>query len=184
MNSIELLLSRKSHNKLIAPAPTKEQLETLFKAALRAPDHALLRPWRYRVYESDGLDRLGEAFVQASRQSDPELSAEKLEKIRTKPKRAPMVIVASVKITEHPKVPPIEQILSGGASVQNLLMAAHFQSIGAMWRTGALAFDENLKSLLGCDANESIIGFIYLGSEEGQKRLPKAVELTDHVSME
>ena len=117
MNSLKLLLSRKSHNKLIEPAPNDEQLEIMFSAALRAPDHACLRPWRYRVYSGEGLNQLGEYFAQASLIQDPQLTQEKIDKIKSKPHRAPMVIVASVIYKEHKKVPRIEQTLSAGASV-------------------------------------------------------------------
>ena len=84
MNAIELLLSRKSHNKLIEPAPNETQLEIMFNAALRAPDHACLRPWRYRVYSGDGLEQLGECFAKASLYSEPELTTAKVDKIKNK----------------------------------------------------------------------------------------------------
>lgn len=182
MKALDLLLSRKSHNKLAAPAPTDEQLAILFQNALRAPDHALLRPWRFRVFQGEALNVLGEKFALAAKASEPEISDLKISKLKSKPLRAPMVIVASVAIEEHPKVPEIEQILSGGASVQNILMAAHFQGIGAMWRTGSLAFDPNLKQLLELDENEKIIGFIYLGTEVGEKRVTKPFKVEDFVT--
>jgi len=181
-NPIDLLLSRKSHNKLISPAPTEEQLEVMFKAALRAPDHALLKPWRFRVFEGEALEQLGEHFVEAAKHDQADLTEEKLAKLRSKPLRAPMVIVASVVIKEHPKVPEIEQVLSGGASVQNLIMAAHFQGVGAMWRTGGMAFSRKLMSLLGFEAQETLIGFIYLGTEEGEKRQARVSEIEEHVT--
>lgn len=182
MSPIETLLSRKSHAKLTSPAPTKEQLEILFKAALRAPDHALLKPWRYRVFSGSELTQLGELFVKASLDADADLSEQSIERIRNKPMRAPMVIVASVFFSEHPKVPHIEQILSAGASVQNLLVAAHFLKIGAMWRTGALAFNDFLKQYMGLADNEQIIGFIYLGKEQGEKRAVEHPPIEEFVS--
>ncbi|MGX5201970.1 nitroreductase family protein [Aliikangiella sp. IMCC44632] len=182
MSALELLLSRKSHNKLTLPAPNNEQLEYIFKVALRAPDHALLKPWRYRVYQGQALHQLGDYFYQAAKLANPDLAVEKLEKMKTKPLRAPMVIVASVVIKEHPKVPKIEQILSGGASVQNLIMAAHFLGLGAMWRTGGMAFNPHLTQLLNFEASEILTGFIYLGTEEGEKRVPKPVDLEQHVA--
>ncbi|MET1253765.1 nitroreductase family protein [Aliikangiella maris] len=184
MDALEQLLSRKSHNKLVEPAPNKQQLEILFKAALRAPDHALLKPWRYRVYQGSALNRLGEMMLKASLNAEPELSEDKQQRILAKPQRAPMVIVASVGIKEHPNVPEIEQILSGGASVQNLLMAAHFQNIGAIWRTGDWTFDPYFAGLLGLEDNEKIVGFIYLGSEEGTKQPVQWVEQSNHVTFE
>ena len=91
-----------------------------------------------------------------------------------------MVIVASVCIKEHPKVPKVEQLLSAGASVQNLIMAAHFQGIGAIWRTGNLAFNHHLMKSLGLAESEEIVGFIYLGSEVGEKRKANQLRKSPH----
>lgn len=180
--SLEKLLSRQSHNKLEAPAPTQEQLDVMFNAALRAPDHALLKPWRYRVFSGEGLDKLGQYFVDATLKVEPDTDEQKLEKIKKKPQRAPMVVVASVYLQSHPKVPHVEQILSTGASVQNLLMAAHFQGVGAMWRTGSMAFNQHLMDLLGLEDDEAIVGFIYLGKEVGEKRKLRPFDVAEFVS--
>jgi nitroreductase len=178
---IEILSSRVSHRKLVAPAPSKEQVDAIMAVALRAPDHALLRPWRFRIYTGDALKRLGKHFAAASANADPSIDTDKLAKIEAKSLRAPMIIIVSVIVKEHKKVPEIEQFLSAGASAQNILMAAHFQGIGAMWRTGSLCFNPFMKKELDMEENESIIGFIYLGTEEGDKRPIKAVEQGDHV---
>jgi nitroreductase len=181
MSPLETLLSRKSHNKLISPAPSKSQVETMMQAALRAPDHAQLKPWRYQVFTGSALTQLGEHFVVASLFVNPDLTADKIKKIRNKPLRAPMIIVASVNLVEHKKVPQVEQMLSAGASAQNLIMAAHFMKIGAIWRTGDLAFSRKLMDELGLTKNESIVGFIYLGQEEGTKKPVPLVEQADFV---
>lgn len=170
MTPLDTLLARKSHNKLASPAPTIEQVAIMMQAALRAPDHALLKPWRYKVFTGESLNQLGELFAKISLLNDPHLSKEQLNKIKLKPLRAPMIIVSIVKVVEHKKVPKVEQILSAGASAQNLIMAAHFMNIGAIWRTGDLAFSRELMNELDLTEDESITGFIYLGQELGDKK--------------
>jgi len=181
MNPVETLLCRKSHNKLTGPAPTKAQVKTMMQAALRAPDHAKLRPWRYQVFSGESLNRLSNYFVGASLAENSELDEIRIAKIAAKPLRAPMVIVASVIQIEHKKVPPVEQLLSAGASVQNLLMTAHFLQLGAIWRTGGLCFNRHLMDLLGYAENQSIVGFIYLGQEQGSKRAVPQIDQDDFV---
>lgn len=44
MDALVALTQRVSVSRLVEPAPSDEQRELLFKAALRAPDHAQLRP--------------------------------------------------------------------------------------------------------------------------------------------
>lgn len=181
MELLDRILLRKSHNRLVSPAPSKEAMEKMFQAALRAPDHALLKPWRYRVYQGAALELLGQAFVNASLKTDPALTSEKQLKIKSKPLRAPMVVVASAVIKEHPKVPREEQLLSAGASVQNLIMCAHLLSVGAMWRTGDLAFNRHLMTELGMEPSEEIVGFVYLGTEDGIKKPVPEIAQNDFV---
>ncbi|MEK9823587.1 MAG: nitroreductase family protein, partial [Gammaproteobacteria bacterium] len=76
-------------------------------------------------------------------------------------------------ITEHPKVPEVEQVLSAGAVAQNMLIAAHALGLGAMWRTGSMAYDAIVNEGLGLAANEQVVGYLYLGEIDGrQKPLP------------
>ena len=44
MDAIDNILNKVSARELADPYPTKEEMETVYKAALRAPDHAWLRP--------------------------------------------------------------------------------------------------------------------------------------------
>ena len=162
---IESIINRVSCGRLEAPAPSKEHLDLMFQAALRAPDHKLLKPWEYIVFEGEeALSRFGGYLLQASLKEDPELDEAAQEKIKNKPLRAPMVIVAVAKAKNHPKVPHIEEVLSTGAGVQNLILGAFDLGYGAYWRTGSLAFNDYLKEPLGLDYEDTIVGFIYLGT--------------------
>lgn len=46
MDALTLLTTRKSNKKLTTPAPNAEQLERIFEAAMRAPDHGKLHPYK------------------------------------------------------------------------------------------------------------------------------------------
>ena len=58
--SLSLLHERNSAPKLTDPAPGPEALEEIFQAALRAPDHAWLRPWRFLTIEGERRAAFGE----------------------------------------------------------------------------------------------------------------------------
>lgn len=51
MQSLDLLLHRRSSKKLGDKAPNPEQLELILKAGLRAPDHGRLKPYHFVVIE-------------------------------------------------------------------------------------------------------------------------------------
>lgn len=175
MEAIDLLLGRVSVTRLSEPAPTEEQRDVLFRAALRAPDHALLRPWRFLTIEGAAREQLGELFAQALQQGG-EVSEEALDKARRMPMRAPLLIVAIASPKPHPKVPESEQLLAVGSAVHGLLLAAHAQGIGAVWRTGEFSYDAHVALGLGLLEQERIIGFVYLGTPEGPLRTPPVLE--------
>ena len=125
MDAIEAIQQRVSVPRLGGAAPDAATREQIFKAALRAPDHAQLKPWRFLQIEDDGRHQLGDLFAQARQTNEPDISARDLVKTRAKPLRAPLLVVVIASPKEHAKVPEIEQILSAGAAAQNLLIASH-----------------------------------------------------------
>ena len=167
MNALDALHRRSSVPKLSGPLPSKEMLENIYKAAFSAPDHAVLKPWRFLVVTGNSREKLGELFAKAGVAKDASLHQGAIEKLRRKPLRAPLVLVCISSYKFHPKVPEIEQDLSAGAATQNMLIAAFAQDLGAMWRTGSLAYDPIVKSGLGLTVEEKIIGFLYIGAIDG-----------------
>ena len=64
MDALDALLNRVSAPRLCEPAPDAAQRELLFRAALRAPDHGQLRPWRFLTIEGAAREKLGELFAE------------------------------------------------------------------------------------------------------------------------
>jgi len=141
---------------LIDPAPDADALDTMLRCALSAPDHAAMRPWQFITIEGDARLRLGDVFV-AAKQSD--------EALRRKPLRAPLIVAVAAKIIpEHPKTPPVEQILSTGIAAQHIQIAARALGFGSVWLTGPMARHPHVKQALGLASGDEIVGFLYIGS--------------------
>src|SRR5690606_29029944 len=64
MEATELLATRASNGKLGEPAPDDATLHAILEAALRAPDHAALRPWRIFVVRGQAREKLGDLFAE------------------------------------------------------------------------------------------------------------------------
>tara|TARA_B100000959_G_C14817375_1_gene556375 strand:+ start:369 stop:923 length:555 start_codon:yes stop_codon:yes gene_type:complete len=167
MKALDALHTRISAPRLGEPAPTPEQLKNIYKAAFRAADHGLLRPWRFLVIREESREKLGRLFLQAALLDDPAMSEDKQQKLANNPLRAPLLLISIGSYQAHPKVPQVEQDLSAGAATQNMLLAAFAQGIGAMWRTGSMAYNDTVRQGLGLAEQEKIIGFLYLGTAIG-----------------
>ena len=170
MDALDNILLRNSARGLSLPYPSKKEMETVYKAALRAPDHAWLRPSRFIQVTGEGLNKLSDIFVEYAKENIDDLSPEILDKYAKAPFRAPMVIILVTNITEHPKVPVIEQMLSTGTAAQNILLALNALKYSAIWRTGIFAFNELVARKMGLEKNQRVIGFLYVGTGEGKNK--------------
>jgi nitroreductase len=167
MEAIEALITRATAKTYGDTAPTKEHLATVLQAAVRAPDHGRLRPWRFMLIEGDQRRKFGEMLAASARRRVPGLSDGDLERERGKALRAPLIIVVACRIVPGTKVPAIEQILAAGAAAQNILLALHTLGYVAAWKTGEAAYDTEVKKTLGFNADDHLVGFIYTGGGAG-----------------
>ena len=163
MDALTALTSRASAKALLDPAPDDAALKRMIEAAVAAPDHGRLRPWHFIAVRGEARHRLGDVLARALRTREPDAPEALIEKERGKPLRAPLIVVAAAKLVPQHKIPTVEQIVAVGAAAENLIVAAHAMGYGAMWRTGAPAYDVNVKRALGLGVDDRIVGFLYIG---------------------
>ncbi|HET6320555.1 MAG TPA: nitroreductase [Hyphomicrobium sp.] len=164
---IAFLSARRSvkPDRLAAPAPSPEELETILTIASRVPDHKKLAPWRFIVIEGEARAKLGGVIAEACIAAEKEAPSHvRLETERGRLQRAPMVIAAVSRITPHRSAPEWEQVLSAGAACLNLCLAANALGYGTSWITEWIAYDKAVGAALGLAENERIAGFIYVGT--------------------
>lgn len=183
---ISLLHGRVSYpaNALAEPAPDNDQLNDILQCAMSAPDHARMTPWEFIVIQGDARVKLGQVFAQATKSREPDISEKKLESISQKPLRSPMIIAVIAKVIEdHPKTPVIEQLLSAGAAAQQMSLGANALGFGATWLSGPNTYDDTVKSALGIDATDEIVGFLYIGTptmKKPDRPRPDPAQFTRH----
>ena len=64
-------------------------IEKLLSAAVQAPNHHKVRPWRFVVLTGNGLRALGDVMAASFRERMPDLPPEVVDKTRALPLRAP-----------------------------------------------------------------------------------------------
>ncbi|HLT64513.1 MAG TPA: nitroreductase [Pseudohongiella sp.] len=170
MDALIALQTRVSAPRVKAPAPDRQTLEQIFKAAFRTADHGLLKPWRFLVIQGQSLQRFADLFAAAVLADKPDSTETDISSIRNKALRAPLVVVGIACPKAAPKVPESEQLLSAGGALQNMLTAAFALGVGAIWRTGPMATHPVVMQGLGLQPGESIIGFVYMGTVDGTLR--------------
>ena len=160
---IEFLLKRQSNPNLTEPAPNKNELEQILQAAMTVPDHGGLTPYRFIVVEASARSLLADIYKQSAKNnSGDDVKIAKAEKM---PFRSPMMIIVTTNYQEHPKVPKQEQLITAGCAAYAMEMAAVALGYQAMWRTGDMAYCNQVKQALSIDVTQDIVGYLYLGTE-------------------
>lgn len=165
--ALELLLSRRSNSLLTAPGPNARELNLILQAAARAPDHASLRPWRFRVIEGEAIGRLADFAIAAVKAAgDARMTPEKEHAVRAWLAKVPLVVALGHEIHHnHPKAPEWEQLAAASAAVMNMLNAAHFLGYGAFWSTGLGTAVEEVQEGLGFDPlSYRFMGYLVIGT--------------------
>lgn len=175
----DIIKQRRSIGKMTEQMPTREQINQLIEAATHAPDHHKVEPWRFYVLAGTARNALGDIMAQsqASRMqdtTDPKASAV-IEKERSKPLRAPVLIVVTAEHATQANIVEIENIEAVAAAVQNMLLSAEELGLACIWRTGAPAYDPAVKQWLGVPVEDHIVAILYLGypAIPSQERQPQ-----------
>jgi len=165
--TIDLLTSRRSvkPDKLVAPAPSAEELDTILTIAARVPDHKKLAPWRFVIIEGEAREQLGELAAEACRREEAEPPSHvRLDTERKRFMRAPLVIGVISRVRETRGAPEWEQILSAGAACMNLFIAANALGYGSTWITEWISYSKTFTDGFGLASNERIAGFVHIGT--------------------
>lgn len=170
---LDFLKTRNSSPRLMDPGPSDAQVEEMLRCAMRSPDHAWLRPWRFISVAGEQRAALGTLLLESLLRRQPEADEAARNKALQAPLRAPRLLIVLTALTEHPKVPAWEQRVSAGCAAFSTLLAAEALGYAGVWRTGPVAGDPEFARALGARDNEIITAFIYLGSRAGEpKSLP------------
>lgn len=170
MDAMQALIDRKSTPPRLMGdvGPTDRDIEDILKAAMTAPDHGAVRPWRFVLIKGDDRGRLGAVFAEALRARDPEAREEAVAKELARPLRAPLVIAILARVVhDRPNVPPVEQIVATACAAQNMLLAAEAKGYGGMLLTGKNAHDPHVRAFFGLEDGDELVSFLYLGRADG-----------------
>lgn len=172
MDALEAILTRTTVPpvKMGPPGPDHDQLQRILAAGAAAPDHGRLVPFRFLLIEGEARRQLGELFVRPLVERG-DVSEEEIDKQRTAPARAPVIVVVIAKVEpDHPKIPAVEQITAAACAAQNILLAAHALGFAGKWATGRNAYDPVIRAGLGLGEHDVLTGFLYIGSYAAEHR--------------
>lgn len=159
---------------LVEPGPDAAALSWMAEAALHAPDHAELAPFRFAVVQGSARQALASLFTQAALDAGKDADAAALDAERAA--RAPVTVAVLARIDlGHPLVPAHEQWMAVGGALANFLNAAHLLGYAGKMLSGAKVRHAALQQAF-CQPGETLVGWVALGTAARPvgSRAPKA----------
>ena len=140
-------------------------LGNILENANWAPSHGLTEPWRFKIYQGEGREKLADGLEQVYRETTPkdQFRQEKHDGFREKVLGAPVVIVICMERQDIEKIPEVEEIEAVACAVQNIHLTASAVGMAGYWSSPALVYTEEMKQFLGLSEKDRCLGLFYLG---------------------
>jgi nitroreductase len=132
------------------------------QAALRAPDHAGLVPFRFKVVTGTAREALGRLYEQVAREAGKDEASVRIDGARARSAPVTVAVIARIDLG-HPLVPAHEQWAAVGGAIANFLNAAHALGYAGKMLSGAKARAPLLAAAF-CAPGETLVGWIALGT--------------------
>jgi F420 biosynthesis protein FbiB-like protein len=175
---LDLIRNRRSIRRYIDRAVPPEIVERVLTAATWAPSAHNRQPWRFAVLTAPEVKaRLARAMgdrLRADRLADgdpPEAVARDVEHSFARITGAPVVVAACVTLADIDRYPDqrrghaeyLMAVQSVAMAVQNLLLAAHAEGLGACWMCAPLFCPEVVREALDLPSDWEAQALITLG---------------------
>lgn len=162
--ALELLLGRYSVGvkHLVEPGPDDAQLALMARAALRAPDHGGLVPFRFSVIRGASRLPFADLLERAALQAGKPPAATLVDRERAMSAPVTVAVVARIDFG-NPLAPEHEQWIAVGGALANFLTAAHALGFAGKMLSGAKVRSPAVVAAF-CKPGESLVGWIGLGT--------------------
>lgn len=172
--ALKALLTRHSlgPRQLREPAPSDADLALMAEAALHAPDHGRLVPFRFKLVRGAAREKLGALFEQVARDAGKDDESIAIEGERGRGAPLTVAVVARIDLG-HPVVPAHEQWVAVGGALAQFLSAAHALGYGGKMLSGHKVRHPLLQAAF-CAPGETLVGWIALGTPAGAARAKAA----------
>ena len=164
IDSLSPLLHRYSlgGKDLAEPGPNKEELQFIAQAALRAPDHSELIPFRFVIIEGSARERLADLFEAYAKREGKSEESYRIERSRALQVPVTITVIARIDLA-HPLVPAHEQWACIGGAITNTLNALHAMGYAGKMLSGGKVRDQILNQAF-CQTGETLVGWIVVGT--------------------
>lgn len=180
--ALQALLQRYSlgGKDLAGPGPSPDECQLIAAAALRAPDHGELMPFRFVIVREEARYRLADLFEDYARRNGKSEESVAIERSRALQVPVTIAVVARIDLS-HPVVPAHEQWACVGGAIANVLNALHLLGYAGKMLSGGKVRDQQIVNAF-CQPGETLVGWIVAGTPLRALRIKSEKSLAAVVS--
>lgn len=160
----------------------EEVISQMLENANWAPTHRFTEPWRFTVFQGEGLQKLADyqsKLYKKVAEADGSYEERKYQKLANQPMMASHVIAIAMRRDPEKSIREVEEVAAVSMAVQNMYLTATAYGIGCYWGTGGITYMEEAKEFFGLGEEDKFMGFLYVGNLNGEikaKGLRKPIE--------
>ena len=180
MEKSELILQNIKDRRTIKPEACmegtipNEKIWRILESANWAPTHGYTEPWRFVVFTGEAKHRFAKNHAEMYKNGTPAEHFKQVgyDKLIERVNYTSHIIAFINKRGMNPKIPEIEEIQATAMAVQNMQLVASSMGYAAYIHSGGMTSSETMKSYLGFEEADKVLGFLYLGIPRDEERAP------------
>jgi len=150
-----------------------ELIKNMLENASWAPNHGKTEPWKFIVFTNTGLQEFADFQATSYKNITPadQFIEAKYQKFLTVPLLCSHIIMIVLTRQESMKIPLNEEICAVACAVQNMLLTASANNIGAYWSTGGMTYKDVMRTFLHLGEHDLCLGMLYVGNYNAEEML-------------
>ncbi len=159
-----------------------QDLEKILEAGRWAPTHKKTQPWKYKVVQADGLQKLGDFMTAQFVKDSGKQESIKSRKLAEKMMQSSAVILLFMERDAKESIPEWEETAAFAMSVQNMWLVAHDLGYGCYWSSPKDFANMADFDSITVSERDQFYGFLYMGTvNEQPTELPKRKAVDEFV---
>ena len=159
-----------------------EHMSQILEASRWAPTHKKTQPWRYKVIQGEGLNRLGDFMTAQFVKDSGKAESFKSRKLAEKMQQSSAVVLIFMHRQPKASLPEWEEVAAVSMSVQNMWLMAHDLGYGCYWSSPKSFANMHEFDEIELESNDKFLGFLYLGTVDSQpQQLPERKSVKEFV---
>lgn len=143
----------------------RDVLEEVLRAGIWAPTHGMTQPWRFTVFQGDGIETLRKALPMWYTKSvgDSNVNDIKRTRLQSRFDTCNCVIGVGMVPDVNGRISEEDEEWAVAAAVQNMHLMCTAYGLGAKWTTPGFMSLPEVKEALGLPSEGKVMGLFYVG---------------------